>query len=64
MGMDRIFRKLSRYFRDEWQVGVLDLEIGLWIKPPLTSNIAYLKAQNAQGRHIRFGLNQIWRDII
>ncbi len=50
--MDRIFKKLNRYFHGKWHLAVLDLKAGRWIKSPRLSNIAYLKAQNAQGRHI------------
>ncbi len=50
--MDRIFKKLNRYFYGKWRLAVLDLKAGRWIKEPDISNIPYLKAQNAGGRHI------------
>ncbi len=49
---DRIFKKLNRYFRGKWHLAVLDEKSGRWIKSAKLSNIGYLKAQNAQGRHI------------
>ena len=50
--MKRIFEKLDRYFCGKWRLAVLDLSIGRWIVQPKASNIAYLKAQNANRRHI------------
>ncbi len=50
--MERIFNKLNTYFRRHLQLGVLDLKIGRWMVAPNTANIPYLKAENAQGRHI------------
>ena len=50
--MESIFKKLSRYFYPKWHVAVLDMHIGRWVVEPRPSNIAYLKAENAHGRHI------------
>jgi len=50
--MGSIFEKLSRYFYHRWHVAVLDMHIGRWVVEPKPSNIAYLKAENANGRHI------------
>ena len=50
--MEQIFKKLNRYFCGKWRLAVLDLELGRWITEPKESNIPYLKAQNAHGRHI------------
>jgi len=50
--MKSIFEKLSRYFYHRWHVAVLDMDIGRWVIEPKPSNIAYLKAENAHGRHI------------
>lgn len=50
--MERIFEKLNRYFEGNWHLAVLDLKIGRWVVEPKISYIAYLKAQNAHGRHI------------
>lgn len=50
--MKNIFAKLERYFGYGWQVAVLDTEAGRWVVSPKTENIAYLKAENANGRHI------------
>ena len=48
--MQRIINKLDRFFRNSWHIGVLDFDKGLWLADP--DNIAYLKAENANGRHI------------
>jgi hypothetical protein len=50
--MERIFEKLDRYFCRKWRLAVLDMDRGRWIVKPETSNIPYLKAENANGRHI------------
>ena len=50
--MKRIFEKLNRYFCSNWRLAVLDEAAGRWIVTSDPSNIAYLKAENANGRHI------------
>jgi hypothetical protein len=50
--MERIFEKLNRYFGRKWLLAVLDTNRGRWIVEPEMTNIAYLKAENAHGRHI------------
>ncbi len=50
--MKRIFEKLNRYFCGNWRLAVLDEKAGRWIVKSDHSNIAYLKAENANGRHI------------
>ncbi len=50
--MRRIFWKLNRYFCQNWNFAVLDMDRGRWIVAPEIANIAYLKAENANGRHI------------
>ncbi len=50
--MRKIFNKLNYYFSHRWQLAVLDLSIGRWVVKAKTSNIDYLKAENANGRHI------------
>jgi hypothetical protein len=50
--MERIFAKLNQFFRKKWHLAVLDMDIGRWMLEPKTSNIPYLKAENANGRHI------------
>ena len=50
--MERIFEKLDRYFCRKWRLAVLDMDQGRWNVKPQTSNIPYLKAENANGRHI------------
>lgn len=48
--MEKIFKKLERFFHGKWQLAVLDMNKGLWIVSP--KHIPYLKAQNAKGNHI------------
>ena len=50
--MQSIFQKLNRYFCAKWQLSVLDLNSGRWIISSSNKNIPYLKAENANGRHI------------
>lgn len=50
--MQRIIAKLNRYFGADWHIAVLDMGIGRWLVAPKTSNLSYLKAENANGRHI------------
>jgi len=50
--MERIFKKINRYFYGKWQIAVLDLERGRWINEPNICYIPYFKAENANGRHI------------
>lgn len=50
--MERIFRKIGHYFGSGWRLAVLDIEKGRWIVDPAPSRIGYLKAENANGRHI------------
>lgn len=48
--MEKIFERLRRYFPFGYRVAVLDLQKGLWIVDP--TPIDYLRAENANGRHI------------
>lgn len=48
--LNRIFRKLDRYFQGQWQLAVLADTNGLWTVP--WHHLSFLKAQNAMGRHI------------
>ncbi|MBF0453063.1 MAG: hypothetical protein HQK75_20350 [Candidatus Magnetomorum sp.] len=50
--MEKIFKKLNRFFYGKWQIAVLDLERGRWICDVHSKNIPYFKAENANGRHI------------
>jgi len=50
--MEEIFKKLNRFFYGNWQLAVLDLKRGRWIKEADIANLPYLKAENANGRHI------------
>ena len=57
--MERVFVKINRFFRHKWQLAVLDLNRGRWIVESKVSNIPYLKAENANGRHILIRPTQI-----
>jgi len=48
--MHRIFKKISHFFNGNWRLAVLDLTKGRWLVS--LDNLAYLKAENASGRHI------------
>ena len=50
--MERVFKKVGRFFRQKWQLAVSDLNSGRWIVESKAPNIRYLKAENANGRHI------------
>jgi mono/diheme cytochrome c family protein len=50
--MKRILEKLNRYFCGAFRLAVLDENAGRWVVNPDPTNIAYLKAENANGRHI------------
>ena len=50
--MKKIFRKIGDYFGSAWQLAVLDIKKGRWIVDPAPEKIGYLKAENANGRHI------------
>ncbi len=50
--MRKIFVKLADYFGSAWRLAVLDMAKGRWIVDPAPSRIGYLKAENANGRHI------------
>ncbi len=52
VNMKTIFEKLRRFFNENWQLAVLDLEKGLWRIYPHIYKISCLKAHNAKGRHI------------
>ncbi len=50
--MNKVFWKLKRYFQNQVQFGVLDLQKGLWLIGFESKNLNYLKAENCRGRHI------------
>lgn len=50
--MHTVFEKLDRYFLSKWRMAVLDPYKGIWIIDAKTESIPYLKAENANGRHI------------
>jgi len=53
VSMKKIFEKLDRYFNANYRLAVLDMDAGgRWLVKPAPTIIAYLKAENAQGRHI------------
>jgi len=50
--LEKILNKIDKYFEHSWRLAVLDMKAGRWLVEPLLSNIFYLKAENANGRHI------------
>jgi hypothetical protein len=50
--MEKILRKIGDYFGSAWRLAILDMKKGRWIVDPAPSRIGYLKAENANGRHI------------
>ena len=50
--MKTILLKLDLFFLKEWNIAVLDLSAGRWVLKPDPRLIPYLKAENANGRHI------------
>lgn len=51
--MKKLFEKLHRFFNADYRLAVLDMTAGTrWIVEPGIDRIAYLKAENAKGRHI------------
>lgn len=50
--MKKILRKIGDYFGSSWRLAVMDIKRGRWIVDPAPSRIGYLKAENANGRHI------------
>ena len=50
--MKKVLRKIGDYFGSSWRLAVLDIKKGRWIIDPAPSRIGYLKAENANGRHI------------
>ena len=51
VSMERIFKKLDRYF-GFWKIGVLNPDNGLWSLTPSSNKIGYLRAMNTRGYHI------------
>ncbi len=52
ISMDHILWKINQFFYNHYSLAVLDEKKGRWIVKPESKNIAYLKAENANGRHI------------
>lgn len=50
--MEKILWKINRFFYNHYSLAVLDEEAGRWTVKPELKNISYLKAENANGRHI------------
>ena len=50
--MERILQKLNRFFVSNLRLAVLDEAAGRWPVSVFPSNLAYLKSQNANGKHI------------
>jgi hypothetical protein len=50
--MKNILWKINRFFNNQCALAVLDEAAGRWIVRPESKNISYLKAENANGRHI------------
>ena len=50
--MEKIFHKINNYFSSSWRLAVLDINKGRWLVKSNTLSICYLKAENANGRHI------------
>jgi hypothetical protein len=51
--MEKLFYKIHRFFNGHYHLAVLDMNAGMrWTVEARSSNIAYLKSENAQGRHI------------
>lgn len=50
--MKKVLGKLHRFFCGKFHLAVLDEMKGRWSVAPEAANIAYLKAENANGRHI------------
>ncbi len=50
--METILWKINRFFYNRCSLTVLDETSGRWIVKSESKNISYLKAENANGRHI------------
>jgi hypothetical protein len=50
--MENLFEKIGRYFDGGWRLAVLDEKKGRWVVNPLAEHLGYLRAENANGRHI------------
>lgn len=50
--MENILWKINRFFNNRCSLAVLDETAGRWIVKPESKNIPYLKAENANNRHI------------
>lgn len=50
--MKKIFYKINNFFSGNWRLAVLDLKAGRWTIRADPSKVAYLKAENANGKHI------------
>lgn len=50
--LKKIFNKLNIFFENNWRLAVLDTTAGRWVVKTNFSNLSYLKAENANNRHI------------
>ncbi len=50
--MKNILCKINRFFKNNCSIAVLDEAAGRWLVKPEPKNLPYLKAENANGRHI------------
>lgn len=50
--MKNIFYKINKFFSGSWHLAVLDLKAGRWTIRADPSKVPYLKAENANGKHI------------
>jgi len=50
--LEKIFHKINCFFAHNWRLAVLDSKAGRWVISAHPSMIPYLKAENANGRHI------------
>ena len=50
--MKTVLWKISKFFNGCFSLAVLDEKAGRWFVKPESNTIAYLKAENANGRHI------------
>ena len=50
--MKNILCKINRFFKNNCSIAVLDEAAGRWLVKSEPKNLPYLKAENANGRHI------------
>jgi len=50
--MENILWKINKFFNNRCNLAVLDEKAGRWLVKPESNNIPYLKAENANNRHV------------